>query len=146
MALVKLFSDVDPFVWLILPCSVSSSIENSIPRFVWHDITETIRKAFSVWAKVVPFTFRYIPYTEIERGLRYESEINIIISFQAGPHKGHDPFGPEELAHASSPPNPLGDPGIPSFVHFNLDKIWTISKQEEGKRMCQQQNVFTAPK
>uniref|UniRef100_A0A8C8VIM6 Peptidase metallopeptidase domain-containing protein n=1 Tax=Pelusios castaneus TaxID=367368 RepID=A0A8C8VIM6_9SAUR len=91
-------------------------ILNYTPDMAKADVDEAIRKAFTVWSKVIPLTF-----TKGDRG-----DADIMISFAAKVHNDFIPFdGPGgTVAHAYAP----GD-GIGGDAHFDEDEDWTKGSQ-----------------
>ncbi|KAJ3589483.1 hypothetical protein NHX12_010328 [Muraenolepis orangiensis] len=87
-------------------------IENYTPDMSRAQVDNSIEKAFQVWSKVTPLTFR-----KIERGTA-----DIMISFGGRSHGDFYPFdGPNGvLAHAFAP-----SPGIGGDAHFDEAETFT---------------------
>lgn len=87
------------------------SIENFSPDFSRDEVREGMRKAFEVWANVIPLDFK-----EIDKGG------DITVKFAYGEHGGCSRFdGPNGiLAHASLRQNADHD----LFVHFDESETW----------------------
>ncbi|XP_067423224.1 stromelysin-1-like [Emydura macquarii macquarii] len=91
-------------------------ILNYTPDMAKVDVDEAIKKAFTIWSKVIPLTF-----TRADSG-----DADIMISFAARGHNDFIPFdGPGgTVAHAYAPGN-----GIGGDAHFDEDEDWTKGTQ-----------------
>ncbi|XP_043360133.1 stromelysin-1-like [Dermochelys coriacea] len=91
-------------------------ILNYTPDMAQVDVDAAIKKAFTVWSKVIPLTFN-----RVDRG-----DADILISFAARVHNDFNPFdGPGgTVAHAYAPGNGLG-----GDAHFDEDEDWTKGSQ-----------------
>ncbi|XP_072467349.1 macrophage metalloelastase-like [Notamacropus eugenii] len=91
---------------------ITYRIMNYTPDMTRADVDYAIKKAFEVWSKVTPLTFRRI----------YTGEADIMISFASGAHGDFYPFDGSNgiLAHAYAP-----GPGIGGDAHFDEDEYWT---------------------
>uniref|UniRef100_A0A8C3XTT0 Collagenase 3 n=1 Tax=Chelydra serpentina TaxID=8475 RepID=A0A8C3XTT0_CHESE len=96
--------------------NLTYKILNYTPDMAQVDVDEAIKKAFTVWSKVIPLTF-----TRVDRG-----DADILISFAARVHNDFNPFdGPGgTVAHAYAPGN-----GIGGDAHFDEDEDWTKGSQ-----------------
>ncbi|CAL8266910.1 unnamed protein product [Merluccius merluccius] len=92
--------------------SITYRIENYTPDMSRSEVDDSIDRAFQVWAKVTPLTFR-----RLDRGTA-----DIMISFGARSHGDFYPFdGPgNTLAHAFAPST-----GIGGDAHFDEDETFT---------------------
>ena len=82
---------------------------------------DDIRRAFALWAAVIPLTFTEASDT---------STADIIIGWYTGDHDDGDPFdGPGDVLAHSTFPNPYDQSQV--FLHFDDDEHWVDSETQD---------------
>ncbi|XP_029008945.1 matrix metalloproteinase-15-like [Betta splendens] len=91
-------------------------------------IRGAIRRAFSVWRRVIPLTFEELPVENIITNGSQTELTDILILFASGFHGDMSLFDGEggSLAHAYYP-----GPGIGGDTHFDADEPWTLENQNQ---------------
>nr|XP_057944137.1 matrix metalloproteinase-15 [Doryrhamphus excisus] len=99
-----------------------SILDQHIPPSLGAERThDAIRRAFEVWRKVTPLTFRRLPAPS---GNSSEGQLaDILLLFASGFHGDMSLFDGEggSLAHAFYP-----GPGMGGDTHFDVDEPWTL--------------------
>uniref|UniRef100_A0A672I811 Matrix metallopeptidase 15a n=1 Tax=Salarias fasciatus TaxID=181472 RepID=A0A672I811_SALFA len=103
-----------------------SIVNQNLPPSLGEQRTHgAIRRAFEVWRRATPLTFRQLPAESRANGSRADLA-DILLLFASGFHGDMSLFDGEggSLAHAYYP-----GPGIGGDTHFDADEPWTLDNE-----------------
>lgn len=103
-----------------------SILTQQIPSSLGEQRTfDTIRKAFDMWERVTPLTFKELPAVISSN---QSALADIMLLFASGFHGDMSLFDGQggSLAHAFYP-----GPGMGGDTHFDADEHWTLDSQSE---------------
>ncbi|MED6267890.1 hypothetical protein CHARACLAT_016693 [Characodon lateralis] len=111
-----------------------SIIKQQIPSLLGEERTyDAIRRAFDVWTRATPLTFKEMPAGSSINSSHAELS-DILLLFASGFHGDMSLFDGEggSLAHAYYP-----GPGIGGDTHFDADEPWTLDNENQnGHALC----------
>ncbi|MEQ2219517.1 hypothetical protein XENOCAPTIV_019129, partial [Xenoophorus captivus] len=109
--------------------SISSIIKQQMPSLLGEERTyDAIRRAFDVWTRATPLTFKEMPAGSSINSSHAELS-DILLLFASGFHGDMSLFDGEggSLAHAYYP-----GPGIGGDTHFDADEPWTLDNENQN--------------